>query len=151
MHATRGRILDRDGRPLAVSTPVRSLCIDASGIDEPISRQQTDTLAHLLDVDPADIARIYAAKRGFAYLKRDVPVDVAERAMRLDVPSLFAQDDFRRFYPEGEIAAQITGLTGVDGSGQKGLELSPTADCAAPTDIGACCAMRAARSSTPST
>ncbi len=90
MHASRGRILDRDGRPLAVSTPVRSLCIDASGSDERISPQQTNVLARLLDMDPADIDRIYAVKRGFAWLKREVLLDVAERAMRLGIPGLFA-------------------------------------------------------------
>ncbi|MDR5755188.1 MULTISPECIES: penicillin-binding protein 2 [unclassified Caballeronia] len=122
LHASRGRILDRDGRPLAASIPVRSLCIDASEDDARISMQQAATLARLLDMNPADIARIYAAKRGFAYLKREIPVAIAQRALRLDVPGLFAQDDFRRSYPEGEIAAQVTGFTGIDGTGQEGME-----------------------------
>jgi len=122
LQASRGRILDRDGRPLAASIPVRSLCIDASDDNAHISPQQADTLGRLLDVNPADISRIYAAKRGFAYLKRQVPVDLAERVLRLNMPGLFAQEDFRRSYPEGEIAAQVTGFTGLDGSGQEGME-----------------------------
>ena len=115
MHASRGRILDRNGRPLAVSLPTRTLFIDASSLDERVSQQQIDALARLIDADPGEIAKIYAAHRGFAYLKREVPVDVAERAMRLDLPGLFAQEDYRRYYPEGEIAAQITGFTGAEG------------------------------------
>ncbi len=77
-----------------MSTPVRSLCIDAFGSGERISPQQTDVLARLLDMDPADIDRIYAAKHGFVWLKREMPLDVAERAMRLGIPGLFAQQDY---------------------------------------------------------
>ncbi|WP_309932353.1 penicillin-binding protein 2 [Caballeronia sp. LZ032] len=120
--ASRGRILDRNGRPLAASIAVRSLCIDASGDNARISPQQASTLARLLDLDAADVMRIYAAKRGFAYLKREVPVDLAERVLRLGVPGLFAQDEFLRSYPEGEIAAQVTGFTGTGGRGQEGME-----------------------------
>jgi cell division protein FtsI (penicillin-binding protein 3) len=106
--ASRGRILDRNGRPLAASIAVRSLCIDATDENARISPQQASTLARLLDLDAADVMRTYAAKRGFAYLKREVPVDLAEGVLRLGVPGLFAQDDFRRSYPEGEIVAQVT-------------------------------------------
>lgn len=122
MHASRGRILDRDGRPLAVSLPTRTVFVDASNLDERVSQQKIDALSRLLDIAPADIENIYAAHRGFAYLKHEVPVDVAERAMRLDVPGLSMQEDYRRYYPEGEIAAQITGFTGAEGNGQEGLE-----------------------------
>ncbi|SAL87687.1 peptidoglycan synthetase FtsI [Caballeronia arvi] len=122
LHASRGRIFDRNGGSLAASIPVRSVCVDAADEEVGISSQQADTLARLLGMNQADILRIYAAKRNFAYLKREVPVDIAERALRLDIPGLFAQEDFRRFYPEGEIAAQVTGFTGLDGSGQEGME-----------------------------
>jgi cell division protein FtsI (penicillin-binding protein 3) len=120
--ASRGRILDRNGRPLAASIAVRSLCIDASDENARISPQQASTLARLLDLDAADVTRIYAARRGFAYLKREVPVDLADRVLRLGVPGLFAQGDFRRSYPEGEIAAHVTGFTGTGGNGQEGME-----------------------------
>ncbi|WP_371884375.1 peptidoglycan D,D-transpeptidase FtsI family protein [Caballeronia sp. S22] len=122
LHASRGRILDRNGLALAISSPTSSLCVDASGTDDRISRQQTDALARLVDVEPATIEQIYAAHRGFAYLKREVPPDVAERALRLSISGLFTQDDYRRSYPEGEIAAQVTGFTGSNGSGQEGME-----------------------------
>ncbi|WP_250481063.1 penicillin-binding protein 2 [Caballeronia sp. GAOx1] len=121
-HASRGRILDRNGLALAISSPTRSLCVDASGTEERVSQQQIDALARLIDIEPTAIEQIYAAHRGFAYLRREVPPDVAERALRLGLRGLFAQDDYRRSYPEGEIAAQITGFTGQDGSGQEGME-----------------------------
>ncbi|WP_250479581.1 MULTISPECIES: penicillin-binding protein 2 [unclassified Caballeronia] len=120
--ASRGRILDRNGSPLAASISVRSLCIDASDDDSRISPQQAKALARMLDLDSADVTRIYAAKRGFAYLKREVPVEVAERVLRLGVPGVFAQGEFRRFYPEGEVVAHVTGFTGRDGEGQEGME-----------------------------
>ncbi|GJH17496.1 penicillin-binding protein 2 [Caballeronia novacaledonica] len=122
LHASRGRILDRNGLSLAISSPTRSLCVDASGTDDHISRQQVDALVRLVGVEPAVIQQIYAAHRGFAYLKREVPPEVAERALRLGIPGLFTQDDYRRSYPEGEIVAQIIGFTGHDGSGQEGME-----------------------------
>lgn len=122
VHGSRGRILDRSGRPLAVSLPMRTLWIDAYNHAVTISPQQAVALGKLLDLEPNDIQAIFAQHRGFAYLKRQVSVDTAERAMQLDIPGVYSQEDYRRYYPEGNISANVIGFVGVDGTGQEGIE-----------------------------
>ncbi|WP_244438860.1 peptidoglycan D,D-transpeptidase FtsI family protein [Paraburkholderia dilworthii] len=121
IHAMRGRITDRDGRALALSLPTRTLWMDAAG-GEAVSFAQASALGKLLGIDVGSIDAIARSQKSFAYLKRQVPEDVAQRVMRLHVPGVYAQPDYRRFYPEGSIAAHITGFAGVDGSGQEGIE-----------------------------
>lgn len=121
IHAMRGRILDRDGRALAVSLPTRALWMDADGAGT-VSAGQSRALGRLLDIDADRIAAIAASHKSFVYLKRRVPVDVAQRTMLLNVPGVYTQPDYRRYYPEGSIAAQVTGFAGVDGNGLEGIE-----------------------------
>ncbi|SFU24091.1 peptidoglycan D,D-transpeptidase FtsI family protein [Paraburkholderia aspalathi] len=121
IHASRGRILDRNGRPLALSLPTRTLWMDALGA-KPLSDTQAKALASALNLDAARINAIAASRRSFAYLKRQVPLSVAQRALGLDVPGVYAQPGYRRYYPEGNIAAHVTGFTGIDGKGLEGIE-----------------------------
>ena len=121
IHAMRGRILDRDGRALALSLPTRTLWMDADGTDA-VSADQASALGKLLDIDVDRIDAIAASHKSFVYLKRQVPLDVAHRAMLLDVPGLYAEPDYRRYYPEGSIVAHVTGFAGVDGNGLEGIE-----------------------------
>ena len=121
IHAMRGRILDRDGRVLAVSLPTRTLWMDARGADT-VSSDQASALGKFLDIDADWIGAMAASHKSFVYLKRQVPLDVAQRAMVLDVPGVYAQPDYRRYYPEGSIVAHVTGFAGVDGNGLEGIE-----------------------------
>ena len=121
IHAMRGRILDRDGRALAVSLPTRTLWMDAADGDA-VSFEQASAVGKLLGIDGESIEAIVASRKSFAYLKRQVPEHIAQEVMRLGVPGVCAQPDYRRFYPEGNIVAQVTGFAGVDGSGLEGIE-----------------------------
>ncbi|MFC0401615.1 peptidoglycan D,D-transpeptidase FtsI family protein [Paraburkholderia rhizosphaerae] len=121
IHAMRGRLLDRDGRPLALSLPTRALWIDSSDVDD-VPLNKVSAVASVLGLDAKHVSALFAAHRSFAYLKRQVPDAVALRAMRVDLPGLYMARDYRRFYPEGGIAAHVTGFAGVDGAGQEGME-----------------------------
>lgn len=123
-HASRGRILDRDGRPLAMDVPTRTVWLDATATGAPASASQVDALAHVLRIAPVMIEQAYASHRHFVYLRRQIPTTTANRALRLDAPGVFAQKDYRRFYPESEVAANVVGFTGIDGKGQEGMERS---------------------------
>jgi len=122
--ASRGRILDRDGRPLALNLPTRTLWLDARAPGAPASPSQITALAHLLQIDPALIAHAYASQRRFVYLSRQIDPDVAEHAMRLHLPGVNVRNGYRRFYPESAVAANVVGFTGIDGRGQEGMERS---------------------------
>ncbi|MGP8434207.1 peptidoglycan D,D-transpeptidase FtsI family protein [Paraburkholderia fungorum] len=121
IHAIRGRILDRDGRALALSLPTRTLWMDAAGTDT-VSADQASALGKLLDINVDRIDAIAASHKSFVYLRRQVSLDVAHRAMLLDVPGVYAEPDYRRYYPEGSIVAHVTGFAGVDGNGLEGIE-----------------------------
>ena len=121
--ATRGMIVDRNNEPLAISTPVESVA--ASPADVEINPEQTAKLARLLGLDSAEIARRLAdRKREFAYLKRQLPPEQAEKVVALGIPGVFLQREYRRYYPAGEVTAHIIGFTGVDQNGQEALELA---------------------------
>jgi len=121
--ATRGRILDRQGEALAVSTPVKSIwAIPADVGAAPAPRRK---LAALLGLSGAELSRKLAdASRDFVYLKRQVSPETAAAIERLKVPGVYEQQEFRRYYPAGEVTAHVIGFTGVDDSGQEGVELA---------------------------
>ena len=123
MPATRGMITDRNGEPLAISTPVESIC--ASPDDVELSPEQSRRLAKLLGMDKSEIQKRLAGKeRNFVYLKRQLPPELAAKVMALDIPGIFSQREYRRYYPAGQVAAHLVGFTGLDESGQEGMELA---------------------------
>ena len=122
LSAHRGMITDRNGEPLAISTPVESIW--ASPPDVEIGRDKLDRLAALLKEKPADIAKKLGEDgREFVYLKRRMSPEEAAQVMRLAIPGIFTQREYRRYYPAAELTAHVVGFTGVDDQGQEGLEL----------------------------
>ncbi|WP_417068332.1 peptidoglycan D,D-transpeptidase FtsI family protein [Niveibacterium terrae] len=120
--ATRGRILDRHGDVLAISSPVRSIW--AIPDDAQLSPAQTRQLAALLGLDVAELSRKLGSDKDFVYLKRQVPPDQAEKIAALNLPGIHSQTEYRRFYPTSEVAAHVVGFTDVDDKGQEGIELA---------------------------
>lgn len=121
--AFRGMIVDRNGFPLAVSTLVYSAWMNPQ--DFAPQPGQLPELARLLGIKPKEINALLAHKkqREFVYLKRALSPEVAEQIKSMDVPGVFLQQEYRRYYPEGEVAAHVVGFTNIDDNGQEGLEL----------------------------
>ncbi|HEY1991089.1 MAG TPA: penicillin-binding transpeptidase domain-containing protein [Gammaproteobacteria bacterium] len=119
--AHRGMILDRNGQPLAVSTPVDSLWMNPQEF-EPAS---VTALAQILGAKPSDLARLLKvnADKEFVYLARGMDPYAAQQIMARGIPGLYTQREYRRYYPAGEVTAQVLGFTNVDDHGQEGLEL----------------------------
>lgn len=122
--AHRGMITDRNGEPLAVSTAVDSIWatprkVLSAGID-------LAALAAGLEISVAELERLLQERigRDFVYLKRHVDPAQAERIAALNVPGISLQQEFRRYYPTGEITAHLIGFTNIDDHGQEGLELA---------------------------
>ena len=122
--AHRGEILDRNGEPFAVSTPVNSVWINPQQALRDTSR--LPQLAALLGINSsALLARIQKHRqREFLYLKRHVSPELAERVRRLNVTGVALQNEFRRYYPGGEVAANVIGFADIDDNGQEGIELA---------------------------
>jgi cell division protein FtsI (penicillin-binding protein 3) len=122
--AHRGMILDRNGEPLAISTPVNSVWLNPKEFDP--EDPQVLALAGVLDISLNEL-RDKAARnssREFVYLQRHVSPSVAEQVKRLEVPGVRLKSEYRRFYPTGEVAAHIVGFTNIDDQGKEGLELA---------------------------
>lgn len=122
--AHRGLITDRNGEPLAVSTPVTTLW--ANGKELQAGRDQWPALAAALGQEPAGFAaRLEQNKdREFMYLVRGLTPENGQRVLDLKVPGVYAIEEFRRFYPAGEVAAHVVGFTDIDDRGREGMELA---------------------------
>ncbi|MAT94718.1 MAG: cell division protein [Halioglobus sp.] len=121
--AYRGVIADRRGEPLAVSTPVVSIWADPRLL---AGSQRLEELAGALDMPPAtlrDKLARYRDKR-FMYLQRHRVPGEARAILERGIPGVYGEREYRRFYPAGEVAAQLVGFTNVDGQGIAGLELA---------------------------
>lgn len=122
--AYRGIILDSLGSPLAVSTSVESVWVNPQYFQA--TESQLTSLAKLLDISVyrinSKIKKFHS--REFVYLKRSVPPPIAKKIRQLGIPGLFFQHEFRRYYPEEEVAAHVVGFTNIDDKGQEGMELA---------------------------
>lgn len=122
--AYRGMITDRQGAPLAVSTPVQSLWVNPQEFKP--NKKQLQALANLLKIKVTDLkAKLAnAGGREFVYLQRQLPPPFVKQVEQLKIPGLNFQQEFKRFYPEADSTAQLLGFTNIDDVGIEGLELA---------------------------
>ena len=121
---SRGTIFDRNGEPLAVSTPVMSIWANPPQVLENADR--IPELAAALGVDAGELKERLAqrADREFVYLRRQMPPEAAQAVLDLNIPGINSQREYRRYYPSGEVTAHVLGFTNIDDHGQEGLELA---------------------------
>ncbi|HBE91270.1 MAG TPA: cell division protein [Gammaproteobacteria bacterium] len=122
--AVRGMILDRNGQPLAVSTPVEAVCADPSKLYA--APESWKPLAKALGMKYATLKkRIKKNKdRHFVYLRRQVLPEKAEQVMALDTDGVFLQREYKRYYPMGSVTGHLVGFTNVDEKGLEGIEFA---------------------------
>lgn len=121
--AHRGQITDRNGEPLAISTPVVSIW--ANPQETAAGRERWPELARALDMSTGAIAtRLDHPGRRFVYLQRHLPPAAAEAVLNLKIPGVYGQREYRRFYPAADVTAHLLGFTNIDDRGQEGLELA---------------------------
>ena len=122
--AHRGTITDRNGEPLAISTPVDSIWANpkefASAVDD------IPQLARTLGVDSQMLMRriTRSMDKEFLYLKRHLSPEQAEEVLALKLPGINVQREYRRYYPASEVTGHLVGFTNIDDEGQEGLELA---------------------------
>ena len=122
--AHRGTITDRNGEPLAVSTPVDSVWANprllAPAVDE------LPRLARMLDADAQLLMRRLSrsADKEFVYLRRHLPPANAGAVKELGLPGIDLQREYRRYYPAGEVTGHLIGFTDIDDKGQEGMEFA---------------------------
>ncbi len=122
--AYRGMIYDREGQPLAASTPVQSVWCNPQLIKA--DHGGFRRLAKSLDYAPGSLADKIARNqdRSFLYLRRQLPPALAQEALDSGVPGVYLEDGYKRYYPAAEVAAHLVGVTDIDDAGQEGMELT---------------------------
>ena len=124
--AFRGMITDRNGYPLAVSTSVYSIWMNPQ--EFLATPENVDALANILSIHSTTILTqltpLKNKKREFIYIKRGVQPELAATVKKLQLPGIYLQEEYKRYYPEGEVSSHIIGFTNIDDKGQEGLELA---------------------------
>ena len=150
MKAMRGVISDRNGIPLAISTPIMKVVIDPQNYYEtkdtfdqitaelkktPDSRKlknqlpkenlNLDELADAVGIDRADLKnRVKERSRSrYLVLKKEVPPPQADLLVQRNFAGVYAEKSYKRYYPQPQPNAQIIGLTNTEGTGIEGLEM----------------------------
>lgn len=140
--AYRGNIVDSQGEPLAVSTPMVSVTanpqechpklFDKSRIGKALKKKcakfdeaTVSYMAALLKLPYTSLRKKLDPNSGrhFVYLKRHIRPDHAQKIKTLKLPGIDFEREFKRFYPAGEVTAHLLGFTNIDDIGQEGLEL----------------------------
>ncbi|NMH59219.1 peptidoglycan D,D-transpeptidase FtsI family protein [Alteromonas ponticola] len=126
MPSYRGLITDRNGVELAVSVPVRAIYADPKIIhqqDGLSKHRRWEALAEVLGQDVESLrSKVTNPARRFVYLQRQVSPAMAEYVEELKIPGIYLRQESRRYYPNGEVTAQLIGITDVDDNGIEGLE-----------------------------
>ena len=124
--AHRGKIMDRHGEPLAVSTPVDSIWAHPQHFKPKPAKLAK--LAKLLNIKSSHVKKLIKQKRQagkeFVYLKRRISPSLSQKVMQLDIDGVSSLREYRRYYPMGEVASHVIGFTNVDDIGQEGIELT---------------------------
>ncbi|QWD19958.1 penicillin-binding protein 2 [Polynucleobacter paneuropaeus] len=129
--ASRGKILDRNGNVIATSLEAKSVIAYNDTVPDDLSAEKLRQLASLLQMNEADLRRKLKEERKQVFLKRQVDPAVAQQIKQLEIPGIGLNNEYRRFYPEGEAIAHVVGFTNVEDRGQEGMELSHEKELAA--------------------
>lgn len=121
--AIRGPIVDRHGEPFALSAETRSVFARPRRLLEASTSAQRLALAQALGIAPQELQARLAHPAPFVWLARRISRERAEAAETLGLEGVGALSEYKRFYPESNLAASVVGLAGVDSQGLSGLEL----------------------------
>jgi len=124
--AHRGNMHDRNGEPLAISTPIKTVWgVPEKLVSQPAALRE---MSALLDLPAGKLQlkaeQAHAQGKEFIYVKRHIMPDVAEKVTQLNVEGIGLQREYRRYYPSGRAASQVVGFTDIDDVGREGLELA---------------------------
>lgn len=119
----RGPILDRKGRELATNLTTPSIYAVPRLIGKNQKELFAAALAGILEMDRGYLLERLSRDKAFVWLKRRVSPRAAEKIRQLKSPALGIVNEFQRFYPQGDLLAQILGFTNIDNVGLEGIEL----------------------------
>ena len=121
--AYRGQIKDRNGEPLAISTPVQSIWVNPRQLKDSDS-EKIGQMAKILSTPEKELRATLAkeADKRFMYLKRQINPAIAEKVKALEITGVYFEKEFKRYYPAGAVSGHLLGFTNIDDIGQEGME-----------------------------
>jgi cell division protein FtsI (penicillin-binding protein 3) len=121
--AYRGQIKDRNGEPLAISTPVQSIWVNPRQLKDADS-EKIGQMAKILSMPEKELRAVLAkeAEKRFMYLKRQINPAIAEKVKALEITGVYFEREFKRYYPAGAVSGHLLGFTNIDDVGQEGME-----------------------------
>jgi cell division protein FtsI (penicillin-binding protein 3) len=121
--AYRGQIKDRNGEPLAISTPVQSIWVNPRQLKDS-DLEKIGQMAKILSLPEKELRAILAkeADKRFMYLKRQINPAIAEKVKALEITGVYFEREFKRYYPAGAVSGHLLGFTNIDDVGQEGME-----------------------------
>jgi cell division protein FtsI (penicillin-binding protein 3) len=124
IHAHRGDIYDRNGEPLAISTPVDSVWVSPGELI--IEKKRITELAKILSMNTDSLVHKVERniRREFMYVRRHIQPSLGKKVRALGLPGVYLQREYKRYYPAGEVTSHVLGFADIDDRGQEGLELA---------------------------
>ncbi|MBF0521658.1 MAG: hypothetical protein HQL24_01230 [Candidatus Omnitrophica bacterium] len=120
----RGTIYDRNNRPLAFNVSVYSLFANPRMMTVEEKSLASERLSGLLKINPSLINGLLDKDKYFVWIKRKLPLDVADAIKQEKIRGIGFQQESKRYYPNASLAAHIIGFANIDNTGLEGLELS---------------------------
>jgi len=130
----RGTIYDRNGKSLAISASVDTVSVNPNALRSELAKKPeklqelAEGLAELLEMDVSEIMEIFYRNSRFEFIKRKIDRELGARVRKfvveeMGILNVYIDEDSKRFYPNGSLAAHILGFTGVDDQGLAGIEM----------------------------
>lgn len=120
VEGARGQIIDREGRVLATSVEAFSVGVHPQKLQH--TAELVTKISEILKVDEKQISARVESTKPYELLARGVTPETRDELVKLNQLAFTSDDDFRRLYPQGDLAAQVIGRVGRDGKGQSGIE-----------------------------
>lgn len=124
LNPVRGSILDAHGRVLAESVAAESIYADPQAISDRRAVARKLASVKALRMTAREIEAKLRGDNSFAWIARQLPLEVTAEVRRLGLPGIYFLEAHRRSYPRGSLAANVIGYVGVDGEGLAGIEHS---------------------------
>jgi cell division protein FtsI (penicillin-binding protein 3) len=118
--ATRGEIVDRSGNVLAVDVDANDVYVQPHKVTDVVG--EATKLAAVLHKSVADVTADLLPNANFRYVAYDVDTTVGDKVTKLNLPGIGTLPQRKRLYPAGDIASNVLGIVGRDGTGLAGLE-----------------------------
>lgn len=119
--AARGEILDRNGNVLASNRTVCTISVIHSQITEP--EAVIKLLCKELNLEEETIRKRVEKRSSIEKIKSNVSKEIGDRIRKADLAGVKVDEDYKRYYPYGELASKVLGFTGADNQGIIGLEV----------------------------